>query len=58
MKKHRAFFKKHGIYTLIFTDDSLADTKRLFDEEIRPRLQANTLRHQLSFEIMEEFSDL
>ena len=55
MKKHRSFFKKHGIYCLIYTDDSLKDTKKLFDEEIKPFLTPDRPQHQLSFQIMEEF---
>lgn len=55
MKKHRSFFKKHGIYCLIYTDEQLKDTKELFEEEIKPFLEPDTPKHQLSFQIMEEF---
>jgi hypothetical protein len=57
MKKHRAFFKRHGIFTLIYTDEALADRKKLFKEEIEPYLQPEKPQHQLSFQIMEEFLD-
>lgn len=57
MKKHRSFFKEHDVVCLIFTDDSLKDTKALFDEEIRPYLEAEKPEVQLSFQMMEEFLD-
>jgi hypothetical protein len=56
MKKHRSYFKEHGVFCLIFTDDALQDTKTLFDEEILPYLEPEKPQVQLSFEIMEEFS--
>jgi hypothetical protein len=55
MRKHRSFFKKHGVVSLIFTDDSLKDTQELFDDEIRPYLEPATPEVQLSFQMMEEF---
>jgi hypothetical protein len=57
MKKHRAYFKEHGVFCLIMTDDVLKDTKALFDEEIAPYLEPEKPQVQLSFEIIEEFSD-
>lgn len=32
MAKHRAFFKKHNVYALIYTDKQLADIPALFAE--------------------------
>jgi hypothetical protein len=55
MKKHRSFFRKHGIFCLIYTDDKLKDTKALFEEEIKPYLLLTKPPNQLSFLIMEEF---
>ncbi|AHZ67854.1 putative Type IIA topoisomerase, A subunit [Pseudomonas mandelii JR-1] len=55
IKKHRAYFKEHDITTLIFTDDDLKDTKKLFNEEILPYLSPERTQVQLSFQIMEEF---
>lgn len=55
MKKHRSYFKKHDIITLIYTDDQLKDCKNLFDEEIAIHLEPEKPTTQLSFEIMEEF---
>lgn len=57
MRKHRAYFKEHGVFCLIFTDELLKDTKNLFDEEILPYLQPEKPQVQLSFEILEEFSN-
>lgn len=56
MRKHRAYFKEHGVFCLIFTDDVLKDTKALFEEEVLPYLEPEKPQVQLSFEIMEEFS--
>jgi hypothetical protein len=55
MKKHRSYFKEHSVMCLIFTDEDLKDTKRLFDEEIAPVLSSERTQVQLSFQIMEEF---
>jgi hypothetical protein len=57
MRKHRAYFKEHGVFCLIFTDELLKDTQSLFDEEIVPYLQPEKPQVQLSFEILEEFSN-
>lgn len=54
MKKHRAYFKEHNVFCLIFTDDDLKDTKTLFDEEILPCLQPEKPLIQLEFEIIDE----
>ena len=55
MKKHRSYFKKHEIVTLIYTDEQLQDCKKLFDEEMAIHLEPEKPSTQLSFEIMEEF---
>jgi hypothetical protein len=54
MRRHRAFFKKHGIMCLIFTDDELKDTRQIFNEFILPCLEPEKPKMQLSFQIMEE----
>lgn len=56
-KKLRDYFKTHGIYTLIYTDEQLADCKALFNNEIAPLLKPEKPSTQLSFQIMEEFED-
>jgi hypothetical protein len=55
MEKHRSFFKKHGIYALIYTDKNLRDLNKLFNEEIVPLLQPEKPDRAVSFQIMEEF---
>jgi hypothetical protein len=55
MKKHRAYFKEHGVFCLIMTDDVLSNTKKLFDDEFLPILQPEKPTVQLSFSIIEEF---
>lgn len=55
IKKHRSYFKKHEIVTLIYTDEQLRDCKKLFDEEVAIHLDPEKPSIQLSFEIMEEF---
>lgn len=57
MGKHRAYFKEHAVMCLIFTDDILKNTEKLFNEDIAPYLAAESTRVQLSFQIMEEFFD-
>jgi len=57
MRKHRAYFKEHNVVCLIFTDDVLKDTKKLFEDEIKPFLTPEKTQVQLSFQIMEEFFD-
>jgi len=56
-KKLRDYFKTHGIYTLIYTDEQLADCVSLFSNDIAPLLKAEKPSNQLSFQIMEEFDD-
>ena len=55
MKKHRAYFKEHSVMCLIYTDEELKNTKKLFDEDIAPLLAPEKTQVQLSFQIMEEF---
>ena len=55
MKKHRSYFKKHDVVTLIYTDEQLQDCEKLFTEEMAIYLDPESPSTQLSFEIMEEF---
>lgn len=57
MRKHRAYFKEHEVMCLIFTDDVLKDTAKLFKEDIAPYLSPERTQVQFSFQIMEEFFD-
>jgi len=54
MRKHRAYFKNHNVFCLIYTDNDLKDTKALFIEEIQPYLQPEKPSVQLDFQIIEE----
>lgn len=55
MRKHRAYFTRHNVYTLIYPDDELADCRKLFDKDIAPHLTPERTGTQLSFIIMEEY---
>ncbi len=55
MKRHRSYFRKHEIFTLIYTDKQLTDCKALFENEIMEYLQPEKPTTQLSFQVMEEF---
>lgn len=55
MRKHRSFFRKYDVFTLIYTDESLKDCKNLFEQEIVQHLEPEKPTTQLSFQVMEEF---
>ncbi|KMK97606.1 MULTISPECIES: hypothetical protein [Aeromonas] len=55
MKKHRGYFKKYDVFTLIYTDEQLTDCKKLFEDDIKQYLSPEKPSTQLSFQIMEEF---
>lgn len=55
MEKHRSYFKKHGIYALIYTDKNLKDIKKLFDTDVAPLLLPEKPESAVSFQILEEF---
>ena len=46
MKKHKDYFRKHGVYALIYTDSDLADPDELFGE-IQQYLVPKLVPHQL-----------
>ena len=52
--KIRDYFRKRRITTLIYTDDQLADTSKIFDE-IAVYLEGSTEVTQLEFSLIEEF---
>ncbi len=54
MKKHKSYFKKHGIFTLIYTDDDLKDTSEIFKDMIS-YLEPKTSSKQLKIHIFEDF---
>lgn len=58
MQKHRDYFRKYHVVTLIFTDELLSDTKKLFKSEIEPHLEPQNPPAQLSFLDMEDLLDV
>lgn len=54
MKKHKAFFKKFGIFALIYTDEDLANKNQLF-EDIKTYLEPKPTGTQLRFHILDDF---
>jgi hypothetical protein len=54
MKKHKDYFKKHGIFSLIYTDEDLIDTKKIFND-MKKYLEPKTSSIQLKLHIFEDF---
>lgn len=54
MKKHRDYFKKYGIFSLIFTDTELADIAAIFSD-IEKYLQPQRVASELQLHIISEF---
>jgi hypothetical protein len=54
MKKHKDFFRKHGIFSLIYTDSDLKDTKAIF-EDIKRYLEPKSIGKQLKLHILSDF---
>jgi hypothetical protein len=54
MTKHKDYFRKHGVYALIYTDSDLADPDKLFDE-IKRYLVPKRIPHQLEIHALDEF---
>ncbi len=54
MAKHRAFFKKHDVYALIYTDQQLADIPALFAEMERYLSPVDKVQ-QLDFALLNAF---
>lgn len=54
MRKHRAYFKKHDIYCLIYTDHELKNTELLFEEDFIQYLKPEKPPVQLEFQIINE----
>jgi len=53
ISKLRKYFKKHNIYTLIYSDESLNDLDLLF-EDMKSYLEPKTSHKQLSLQIYDE----
>ena len=55
MQKHRRYFRKFGIFVLIYTDSNLANCKALFDEEIAPLLSPEVPKPVFPFEMARRY---
>lgn len=53
MSKHKDFFRKHGIFALIYTDSDLADLAKLF-ADMKRYLEPQTIRQQIRFHIIRD----
>jgi len=54
MKKHKDFFKKHGVFALIYTDSDLANPSDVF-ADIAHHLKPNKPAKQVSFQFLDNF---
>jgi hypothetical protein len=54
MKKHKDYFRKHGIFSLIYTDEELANIEAIF-MDIRKYLSPQKIDSALQFHIISEF---
>jgi len=56
MTKHKSFFRKHGVYALIYTDKDLADVDGVF-EDMKQYLEPVDEVVQLDFHLLDKFFD-
>ena len=56
MQKLKKYFRTHGIYTLIYTDQDLANPDTVFDD-IKKHLIPEKAAAQLRLGIMEDFKN-
>jgi len=54
MRKHKDFFKKHGIFTLIYTDKDLTDIDGIFND-MKKYLEPASVGTQIKFYIYNDF---
>ena len=54
MTKHKNYFKKHGIFSLIYTDEDLKDIEQIFND-MKKYLEPQTSANQLKLHIFNEF---
>jgi hypothetical protein len=60
MRKHKEFFRRHGVHALIYTDTDLADLPRVFDDIRRclePRARATQVRFSIIHDILDAGPD-
>jgi hypothetical protein len=56
MKKHKDFFRKHGVFGLIYTDSDLKNLDSIF-EDMKAYLAPKAVGTQLRYHIFDEFFD-
>jgi hypothetical protein len=54
MAKHKSYFKKHGIFSMIYTDEDLKNTENIFDD-MKKYLEPKTSTRQLKLHIFDDF---
>lgn len=54
MKKHKDYFRKHGVFVLIYTDDDLKDYNLIF-KDMEKYISPKTIDTQLKFHIIDDF---
>jgi hypothetical protein len=54
MKKHKDYFKKHGIFALIYTDSDLVNLNNIF-EDIKECLEKKPVMTQMNFHLLSSF---
>lgn len=54
MTKHKNYFKKYGIFSLIYTDEDLKNTQSIFDD-MKKYLEPKTSSQQLKLHIFDDF---
>ncbi|MDV4116243.1 topoisomerase [Elizabethkingia anophelis] len=54
MAKHKSYFKKHGIFSLIYTDEDLKDVPAIFSDMVK-YLEPKSASKQLKLHIFEDF---
>ncbi|MEZ5056339.1 MAG: hypothetical protein R2879_04805 [Saprospiraceae bacterium] len=54
MKKHKDFFREHGVFSLIYTDEDLKDYNKVF-EDMKKFLVPKEKDDKIKFEILNEF---
>jgi hypothetical protein len=54
MAKHKNYFKKHGIFSLIYTDADLKNTEEIFND-MKKYLEPKTSGTQLKIHILDDF---
>lgn len=54
MTKHKSYFKKHGVFVLIYTDADLKDVNSIF-EDMKQYLEPKKVGTQIKFHIFSDF---